>query len=268
MRDITIWAVNVGKSAEAESLFLSKSIISPGVSKMPDLSYAGDRDAFKIRYQQSYPSVKASDLRIWAAQVFRFVQEIGDGDFVVFPAKLSRKVYIGQFSGNYTFRPSVSANFPHQRPVRWLKEFSRAQFSQGALFELGSAMLVFKVKGHSEEFRAALERKLATPDEKILPSVPVATEEIEEQTRDFVVRQLSQLTKASFEKLALHLLDKVGYRTRPLSTGDNTSEFIAHKGLLGFEPPVVKVQLRLTASLPNRTCKLSCKASPPTNAAL
>ncbi len=245
MRDITIWAVNPGKSAEAESLFLNKSIISPGLAKMPDLSYGGDREAFKIRYQQSYPSTKASDLPLMAAQIFRFVQEIGDGDFVVYPAKLSRKVHIGQFTGNYTYRPSVNASYPHQRPVRWLKEFSRAQFSQGALFELGSTMMVFKIKAYADEFRAALERKLATPDEKILPSAPVATEEMEEQARDFVARQLSQCSRSSFENFAVHLLGKMGYRTRLLSSGETSSDYIANKGLLGLEPPTVKVHIRL-----------------------
>ena len=245
MRDITIWVVNPGKNAEAESLFLAKNIISPGLAKLPDLSYTGDREAFKIRYQQSYPGVKPAELPLMAAQIFRFVQEIGDGDFVVYPAKLSRKIHIGQFTGNYTYRPSVNANFPHQRPVRWLKEFSRAQFSQGALFELGSTMIVFKIKAHAEEFRAALERKLATPDEKILPSAPIATDEIEEQARDFVTRQLTQCSKSHFEQFAVHLLSKLGYRTRMLSANDISTDYVANKGLLGFEPPTIRVRVCL-----------------------
>lgn len=249
MRDITIWAINVGKNAEAEALFLNKGIISPGLAKMPDLSYAGDREAVKIRYQQSYPQTKATDLPLIAAQVFRFVQEIGDGDFVVFPAKVSRKVYIGQISGNYTFRPSVNANFPHQRPVRWLKEFSRSQFSQGALFELGSALMVFKIKAHADEFRAALERKMATPDEKIIPSARVSTDEIEEQTRDFISRQLSQCPKAQLTAIILQLIQTEGYRTRSLSSNDSVSEHVAHKGRIGFESNPMRVQIRLDGKL-------------------
>jgi restriction system protein len=249
MRDITIWAINLGRNAEAESLFLSKSIISPGLGKMPDLSYAGDREAFKIRYQQSYPGTQSSDIPVVAAQIFRFVQEIGDGDFVVFPAKLSRKIHIGQITGHYTYRPSVSPIFPHQRPVRWLKELSRAQFSQGALFELGSTLMVFKIKAYAEEFRASLERKLTSPDEKIIPSAPVASEEVEEQTRDFVARQMLQSPRAHFENLIVQVIEKLGYRMLPVSTSSTASGFVAYKGLVGFESPALKVHLCLDGKI-------------------
>jgi restriction system protein len=241
MRDITLWAINMGKNAEAEALFLGKNLVSPGWDRIPDLSYVGDREAVKTRYQQSYPDTNPSELTRMAAQVFRFVQEIGEGDFIVFPARQTRRIHIGQVTSNYTFRPSVHAAFPHQRSVRWLKEFSRAQFSQGALFELGSALKVFKVKAHADEFRAALERKLATPDEKILPSASVVTDEIEEQTRDFVSQRLGGLSRQNFEQLVGNLLRKMGYRTARVANG--FVDLIANKGLLGIEPPTVKVHL-------------------------
>src|SRR2546430_1969269 len=117
MRDITIWGINVGKSVEAESLFANKNLIALGFTNMTDLTYVGDRDAFKARYQQSYPGARSSEVAMTSAQVYRFVHEAGDGDFIAFLARDSRRVHIGQISGPYTYRPSVNASFPHQRPV-------------------------------------------------------------------------------------------------------------------------------------------------------
>jgi restriction system protein len=72
--------------------------------------------------------------------------------------------------------------------------------------------------------------------------------EIEVQTRDFVLKKLGQELKGTlFEDFVAQLLKVMGYNTRKHGTGkgaDGGVDLIAYKDELGFEPPVIKVQVK------------------------
>jgi restriction system protein len=122
------------------------------------------------------------------------------------------------------------------------------KFTQGALYEIGSAMSLFQIRNYAEEFRAALEGKTeATPagqDE----TIKIVAEDIEETTRDFVLKKLAQELKGHpFAEFIGHLLGAMGYRTRlSPECPDGGIDIIAHKDELGFEPPIIKVQVKST----------------------
>lgn len=108
-------------------------------------------------------------------------------------------------------------------------------------------MSFFLVKNYAEEFRAALEDKAApvmpvTQDE----TVAAVAEDIEETTRDFVLKRLAQELKGHpFADFVAQLLNTMGYRTRVSPEGpDGGIDIVAHKDELGFEPPIIKVQVK------------------------
>jgi restriction system protein len=208
-----------------------------------------DRDAFKARVVEVYPEKKPGAIPNNAGQLFRFVHEMKVGDIVVYPSKRDRQVHLGRVEGNYTYDPKTEPSYPHVRAVKWLRAMPRTQFSQGALYESGSAMSFFLVKNFADEFRAALEGRSApvtpvTQDE----SVAAVAEDIEETTRDFVLKRLAQEVKGHpFAELVSHVLNTMGYRTRVSPEGpDGGIDIVAHKDELGFEPPIVKVQVKST----------------------
>lgn len=139
--------------------------------------------------------------------------------------------------------------YPHHRDVRWLRSLPRTHFSQGALYEIGSALSLFQVKNFAEEFRAALEGKVVTttPVEQD-ESIAAVAEDIEETTRDFVLKRIAQEMKGHpFADFVAHLLNTMGYRTRISPEGpDGGIDIVAHKDELGFEPPIIKVQVKST----------------------
>src|ERR1019366_7695872 len=67
-----------------------------------------------------------------------------------------------------------------------------------------------------------------------------------ESTRDFVLKRLAQELKGHpMADFVAHLLNRMGYRTRVSPEGaDGGIDIIAHKDELGFEPPIVKVQVK------------------------
>jgi restriction system protein len=195
----------------------------------------------------AYPDKTPASIANSAGQLFRFVHEMKPGDLVVYPSKRDRQMHIGQVEGPYQYDPSKEQSYPNIRQVKWLKALPRTQFSQGALYEVGSAMSLFQVKNYADEFRTALEKESESPvpvgkDE----TVAAVAEDIEATTRDFIIKTLAQELKGHpFAHFIGHLLGAMGYRCRLSPEGtDGGVDIIAHKDELGFEPPIIKVQVK------------------------
>jgi restriction system protein len=245
---VNIWGIHGGKSGDADSLFLIKNYIGVGWLKMGDLtSLQPSRESFKARVAEVYPEKKPGAIPNNAGQLFRFVHEIKVGDLVVYPSKRDRQIHLGRVEGEYKYNPSIEPGYPNLRSVKWLRALPRTRFSQGALYEIGSAMSLFLVKNYAEEYRAAVDGKAAlfTPVEQD-DSVAAVAEDIEETTRDFVLKRLAQELKGHpFADFVAHLLNTMDYRTRLSAEGpDGGIDIIAHRDELGFEPPIIKVQVK------------------------
>lgn len=244
MIEKALWGIHAGKTGDADKLFLEKKVIAIGWDKMGDLSNLKTREEFKECYAQTYQVSNPPKIATSAGQPYRFVHEVQVGDLVVYPSKSNHEVHIGEITGKYTYRPSVSSGYPNQRDVKWLKKFPRTRFTQGALYEIGSAMSLFQVKNYADEFREALEGKTSehpTTD----TTIALVTADIEEQTRDFVIKQLSTNLKGTpLEDFVAHLLEKMGYKARLSRVNEPSVDIIAHRDELGFEPPIIKVQVK------------------------
>jgi restriction system protein len=159
-------------------------------------------------------------------------------------------VHIGRVSGNYTYLPSVDAKYPHRRRVDWKVHFPRTQFSQPALYEIGSAITLFQVTNNAEEFMAALAGapfKVADVDAESAADV---ADQAKESTEDYVIKALkNNFTPKQFETFIADLLRCMGYYVRVTPYGgDGGIDIIAHKDELGFQPPIIKVQCKQTFS--------------------
>jgi restriction system protein len=243
----TIWGIHAGKTGDAESLFRQKSVIALGWDEIPDLSnLEAGRDSFKTQVKSIYPDKTLNSIANNAGQLYRFVHEMKVGDLIVFSSKRNREVKIGEVDGDYFYDKSSQPGYPHRRSVKWLSSAPRTKFSQGALYELGSAMSFFQIKNYSDEFFAILRgEEIHVPVEED-ESVGIVAEEIEDTTRDFILKTLSQELKGhGFARFVAHLMTRMGYNTRVSPEGpDGGVDIIAHRDELGFEPPIIKVQVK------------------------
>ena len=65
--------------------------------------------------------------------------------------------------GGYVYDPTRSERYPNGRDVTWLTQgLSRDQFTQGCLYEFGSALSVFKIKTHDDEVLSAIGEPVTT----------------------------------------------------------------------------------------------------------
>lgn len=247
--EIKIWGIHAGMMGEVDSKFLSRvrPCVAIGWPKVGDLSkIPADREKFKEKLISAYPDTKKGAIPTSAGMLYRFVYEIQVGDIVVYPSKMDKLIHIGRVSGAYEYNLDIEKNYPNARPVEWLKHIPRTKFSQGALYEIGSALSLFQVKNYAEEFLAALSNELVPEINEEDDTVARVAEEIEQNTIDFIIKRLTKELKGHpFEHFIAHLLNILGYRTRISPEGaDGGIDIIAHKDELGLEPPIIKVQVK------------------------
>ena len=248
MLEHALWCIRAGRAGEADALFKSKSVIALGWHGTQDLTQLpNDREAFKAAYREAFPEASEGNVNASASQLYRFVHELQEGDVVAYPSKLDRQVHLGRVNGPYTFVSKAAVGYCHQRSVTWLKHVPRTSYSQGALYELGSALSFFQIKNYAEEHLALLAGDPVPPamtgqDD----TVPLVVSEIQQTTRDFVLKTLTRELKGHpFTHFVAHLLETMGYHTRIAPPGpDGGVDIVASRDELGFEPPIIKVQVK------------------------
>lgn len=246
-KEVTLWGIHAGKTGDADNLFLKKDFIALGWNKIGDLTkIKADRDSFKAAVVHSYPEDKPGSIPVSGGQLYRYCYEMKVGDYVAYPSKMDKQIHIGRIEGEYKYDPSHEAGYPNLRQVKWLKTVPRTKFSQGALYEIGSAMSLFQVKNYADEFWAVIEGKTAPTPVTSDDTVAMVADDIEQIARDYILKKLAQELKGHpLSDFVAHLLGTMGYRTRVSPEGpDGGVDILAHKDELGFEPPIIKVQVK------------------------
>lgn len=238
-----IWGIHT----QDDHLFLNDNVIAIGWRAFGDLkAIEPTREAFKKHYEKTYPEVKRGSIATCAGMLYRFLYEVEVGDYVVFPSKSDRKINIGLIEGEYEYVPDAT-EYVQQRRVKWLKHLPRTFFSQGALYEVGSALSFFVVKSYADEYLAALDKNIkknsviSSDDED--ETVAATEEDIIETTKDFILKELSKNLKGyDLEEFVADLLNAMGYRTTVSKHGgDSGIDITAYKDEL---PPRILVQVK------------------------
>jgi len=97
----------------------------------------------------------------------------------------------------------------------------------------------------SPEETADIVERSVTPVEEESPDEPRASR-IDRHTRDFVLSALrTEVTHQQFEEFTADLLRALGYQARVTQQSqDGGVDVIAHRDVLGVEPPLIKVQCK------------------------
>ncbi len=249
-----LWGIHMGEKVGSSPV--DESYIGIGWKRLGNLKpFSSSRGSLKKAIAEAYPENKAGAIPQNAGVLFRFVNEMQQGDLVVYPAK-DRMVHIGRIASDYCYVEGDKHDYPNHRKVDWLGSFSRSEFSQSALYEIGSALTLFWVKSHPNEFLSKVNLASQASkdidadnddadDDSVTESI---SHQAEQTTEDFIIKQLhAKLDGYDFEAFVAHILECMGYKSRVSSkSGDGGVDIIAHKDELGFEPPIIKVQCKKT----------------------
>lgn len=242
MADKKVWGIHT----KDDNLFLSNNVIAIGWHEMGDISdIQNDREKLKERFPAVYPNKKPGAAPTNCGQIFRFINEAHVDDYVVFPSKSDRKINIGQITGD-AYYDKDGGIYPRRRGVKWMKKgIARTSFSQGALFEIGSAMTFFSVKNYADEFLSVLNAssiQMNEADDEV-EEISLQADSIIETTCDYVLKQLTTNLKGyPLEDLVADLLRAMGYKvTQSPKGGDRGIDIVIYKDEL---PPRIVVQVK------------------------
>lgn len=259
----TIWGLhhNAGLDLVGGSFI---AIGWPEAGSLEDL--ASDRDLLKERLRDAYPATSDGWIANAAGQLLRFRHSMAVGDLVVYPRKSDRTINIGRIAGDYVFDFARSPEYPNHRPIDWVRtELPRDAFTQGCLYEFGSALSVFTISNHASEVHAALgggssagatsgQTSTTGPavdsQQTSTPAVPGQdepnAERITELTQDFVLKTFkTQLKGHGFAEFCGWLLEGLGYSTQVSPPGaDRGIDIVASEDPLGVKQPLLKVQCK------------------------
>ncbi|MBP5604783.1 MAG: restriction endonuclease, partial [Ruminiclostridium sp.] len=235
--ELRVWGIHT----RYDNIFLQNNVIAVGWEEMGNLGDIKEsRDDFKAEYSKIYRDATKGSIATNAGQLYRFVCEANIGDYVVYPSKNDRKINIGIIESDYFYADSEKI-YPNRRNVKWLKQFPRTAFSQGALYEVGAAQTWFLIKNYAEEFISVLKGKM--PGEVDDTTISATADEINQNTKDYILKALSKNLKGyPLENFVANLLEAMGYRTTVSQQGgDSGIDIIAYKDEL---PPRILVQVK------------------------
>ena len=242
------WGIHGGRTGDADSLFLKKNCIGLGWKDMGDLSKLGaSRDSFKQHYAKVYPDIKGQAIATSAGMPYRFVHEMKVGDFVAYPSKLDKQIHIGRIDGEYSH--AAGEIYPKQKKGNLAETYTTPALYSRCIARNWLGTRTFP----DQEFRGRIQNVLQAKSDFATPisedtTVAMVAEEIDDNTRDFVLKTLSQDLKGlPLEGFVVHLLQCMGYHARLTRRNEPSVDVIAHKDQLGIEPPIIKVQVKSSA---------------------
>ena len=254
---MAVWTIRGGRVGEYEDAFLEKGVVAVGFALSRSVVDFTDREALRAHL----------DNRSSADQIWRLYSEVGDGDMVVLPRKLTRQVAVGRISGEYSYQPElVGAGVPHVRAVEWqVTNIPRSHFDRDLLNSFGSLLTVSRPGAPNAESRiASIANAFLGNDPVGEPSTepspdPVTSQQDETQGTDFfeeididqeisdriVARLRQKFAGTRLEYLVASILKASGYVVLQTREGaDGGVDVLAGKGDMGFGEPRLCVQVK------------------------
>lgn len=239
--------------------FVADEIVAVGWPDAGDLSeLPDDREQFKARLRTTFPDRSEAWVANAAGQLLRFRHVMQTGELVIYSHKADRTINIGRIAGDYSYKAGVRERYPNRRPVEWLKTgLPRDGFSNGCLYEVGSALSVFTIKEHKDELLARLDGGGSATDGRPVGDVlatalePVSEDEpdverIGQLTGDYILKAFNTDLKGhDFAKFCGWLFEALGYSVRVSEPGvDGGIDIRATEDPLGVGRPLLKVQCK------------------------
>ncbi|MGA4073534.1 restriction endonuclease [Ralstonia nicotianae] len=231
--------------------FRERGIAAIGWTNLaPDVKVGMSRKELIDLYLSKEPGIKEKTAIAGASQVWRFMNEIEVGDFVVTYSPANRTYLIGKVTGGCEYRPELmDAEMPLARAVKWQeKEIGRDSLSEATKIALGPTMTVFVVS----EF--AMHELLGEATGKpVLPAPEVLEEQVEadplEGLENRAVERIKDVVNGldwdEMQELVAGILRAMGYRTQISPAGsDRGKDIIASPDGFGFEHPRIIVEVK------------------------
>lgn len=245
-----MWMIR-GESGRLYDDFRERGVVAIGWSQLAPLAKPGmSRKEVTRLYQDIEPNIKPGTAISGASQVWRFINEIQPGDWVVTYSPANRTYLVGKITGDFKHNPDLAdLGMSLTRPVQWIdQEVDRDSLTSASKNSLGSTLTVFVVPDFAlQELKAmaAGNKPPALPpvEEEYPDSDPLAG--MESLALERIKDLISALPWDDMQHLVAGILRAMGYKTQVSPAGpDRGKDIIASPDGFGFENPRIIVEVK------------------------
>lgn len=245
-----MWMVR-GEGGSLYDTFRERGVVAIGWSMLaPHVRPGINRKQLIELYLATEPQIKRGTAVSGASQVWRFVNEVQNDDWVVTYAPANRLYQVGKVVGAATYRPDWAENgMALARDVQWQpQELSRDVLSPTTKNSLGSTLTLFEIPAAAAaEVFAVLngQPRQAIEDEAEEAIVTDPLANIESQTLERIKDRVSELDWDDMQQLVAGILRAMGYKTQISPPGsDRGKDIVASPDGFGFEHPRIVVEVK------------------------
>lgn len=244
-----MWMVR-GEGGSLYDAFRERGVAAIGWDQLAAHARPGiERKQLIALYQAAEPQAKAGTVVSGASQVWRFVNEIQTGDWIITYSPANRTYLVGKVAGPAEHRPDwAEQGLPLIRQVQWQpQELPRDNLGTASKNSLGSTLTVFRVPAEAmAEVLAVLagEPVAAAGAENEADLVdPLA--DIEAQALERIKDRVNELDWDDMQQLVAGILRAMGYKTQVSPPGsDRGKDIVASPDGFGFEHPRFVVEVK------------------------
>lgn len=246
-----MWMVR-GEAGRLYEDFRERGVVAIGWNKLAPSAKPGmTRKELIDIYRAAEPLAKSGTVISGASQVWRFINEIAIGDYVVTYSPSNRTYLLGKVVGPAKYRQDwAEDSMGLARAVDWQAgEVERDDLSTPAKNSLGSTLTVFLLPEPvaAELLAVAMGAPATVPfeeeaaaEEAVDPFADVETTALE-RIKDLV----SALDPRDMEQLVAGILRAMGYKTQVSPVGaDRGKDIIASPDGFGFQDPRIVVEVK------------------------
>lgn len=246
-----MWMVR-GEGGQLYDDFRERGVVAIGWNELAARARPGmTRRQLTELYKADAPQAKEGTAISGASQVWRFINEIGIGDWVITYSPANRTYLVGKVVGESEYQPEGSSKgMSLIRPVEWQpQELRRDILTPATKNSLGSTLTVFVVPdAPAEEVLAAQagEPTVAPSIEESVEQESIAVfDDIELQARERIKDLVNALGWEDMQELVAGILRAMGYKTQVSTPGsDRGRDIIASPDGFGFEHPRIVVEVK------------------------
>jgi len=244
-----MWMVR-GEAGRLYDAFRENGVAAIGWPQLAGQVQAGmSRKKLVSLYLGAAPETKQATAISGASQVWRFVNEMQEGDWVVTYSPSNRLYSIGTVSGAAEYRAGwVEKGMPLVRKVQWqAKELPRDRLVLTAKNSLGSTLTLFEIPSHAAtDLLGALGgRSIAVVEEDSEEPSADPFGDVESQALERIKDRVGELDWEEMQQLVAGILRAMGYKTQVSPSGsDRGKDIIASPDGFGFEHPRIVVEVK------------------------
>lgn len=244
-----MWMVR-GEGGSLYNAFREKEVAAVGWNQLAAHAKPGvDRKQLAALYQSAEPHIKRGTVISGASQVWRFVNEIQEGDWIITYSPANRLYSIGKVTGPAEHHPEwADEGMPLARKVQWrAEELPRDSLGISTKNSLGSTLTLFEVPPNaSADVLAALKGEpVRAVEEEAEEVVADPWAEVELQALERIKDLVSELDWDDMQQLVAGILRAMGYKTQISAPGaDRGKDIVASPDGFGFEHPRIVVEVK------------------------